>query len=81
MARKLKIEKDPENEVPVVVFEQAIVDLERGFKKLMEGNLTKRAIVLLVQDAAGTGYVSKVQVEAVLKAASSLASIYLVKKK
>lgn len=76
---KLKIEKDPKNEIPTKVLEQAIVDLAAGFKRMNSSRLSKRAIVLLIQDSCGTSYVTKKQVEAVLDSAADLDRRYLKK--
>lgn len=77
MAKKITIKKDPENEIPVEIFEQAIVDISTGFSKFENSRLTKRAIILLVQDAAGSQRVSRQQVQDVLEAAAALAKTYL----
>ncbi len=77
--KALKVVKDPENVIPVEVFEQAIVDLAKGFKKLNSSRLSKRAVVLLVQDSVGAPFVNRSQVEAILDAAADLDRKYLKK--
>ena len=77
MARPMRIKKNPEKPVPVDVMEQAIVEIAARFKKLNASRLSRRAIVLLVQDAAGAGLVSRSAVEAVLDAAQNLDKYYL----
>lgn len=75
--KSVKIVKDSENEIPVEILEQAIIDIAQGFKKLNASRLSERAIVLLVQDAVGATFATKGQVGAILKAAASLDKTYL----
>jgi hypothetical protein len=75
--KKVVITKDKEDEVPVEVLERAILDIAAGARILLNSRLTERAIILLVQDAAGPTYVSKGQVKEVLKAASQLKDHYI----
>jgi hypothetical protein len=70
--KKLKIEKDPENEIPVQILEQAILDISSGLRKIRSGRLNDRAIILLVQYSVGTAVVTQAQVKAVLDAATNL---------
>jgi len=72
MARKLEVVKDPEQDIPVQVLERAIVEIANSFKKLLASRLKTRAIVLLIQDAAGPVNVTRGQVEAVIFAAADL---------
>lgn len=78
--KKVKILKDEENEIPAEIFEQAIIDLAKGFKALTDSRLSKRAIVLLVRDAAGPSKVTASQVAWVLDAAAELERTYIKKR-
>lgn len=53
MTRKIEIEKDPLNEIPVKVFEQAVLDVANAMKKLSESRLNRNAILALVKDSSG----------------------------
>lgn len=69
---KPKIVPDPEAPVAAEVLESAVVDVAAGVRKLMSSRFTKRAIILLIQDAAGAAAVTKSQVEAVIDAVADL---------
>jgi hypothetical protein len=76
-AKKVSIVKDKTDEIPVEIMERAIVNISEGMQRLTGSRLTKRAIVLLVQDSVGSAAVTKKQVEWVLDAAASLGKTYL----
>lgn len=57
---------------------QAIIDISRGIHALLDGKLKKRAIVLLIQEAAGgRGAISQEQVSKILDAIAALDKTFL----
>ncbi|HEX9573977.1 MAG TPA: hypothetical protein VF994_07765 [Myxococcales bacterium] len=67
--KKFTVLEDPE--IPTEILAQAIVDVASAAKKLLNGPLTRNAVIILVH-AAAHGRVGKREVEVVLDAASSL---------
>jgi len=58
---------------------QAIIDMSKGIHALLDGKLSKRAIVILIQDSMGGRYaMSREQVEKVLNAIATLDKTFLV---
>lgn len=55
---------------------QAIIDISAGISKLLNGKLKKRAIILLIQDAASVR-ISQDQIAKVLDAIASLDKTFL----
>ena len=51
--KKIQIEKDPLNEIPIKIFEQAIVDVAEAMKKLSQSRLGRNAILALIKDSSG----------------------------
>ena len=51
--KKIQIEKDEENEIPVKVFEQAIIDISKAMKIISGSRLKRNAIAALIKDASG----------------------------
>lgn len=76
-AKKLVITKDKEDPIPVEIMERAIVDVAAGFKRMAASKLSKKAIILLVQDSVGSTRITKRQVGEVLDAAANLDRDYL----
>lgn len=76
MARATKVVQDPGDEVPREVLAKAVVEVADAAKRLLNGPLTKRAVIVLVQDAC-KGQVSRAVVEVVLDAASDLKRLYV----
>ncbi len=65
-------------EVPIAILAQSIVDISRGMKGLLTGPLNERALLLLIQDAAGgKSHVSLQVVKSVLGAVSDLERLYV----
>lgn len=48
--KKVVIKQSPEKEVPVEVMAQAVVDLSRAAKRLLNGPLKRDAIIVLIKD-------------------------------
>lgn len=56
---------------------QAIIDLAEGVRAMLNGRVNKRALVLLIQAAAGTRTVTQEQVEQVINTIAKLDKTYL----
>ena len=63
-------------EVPVKVLAQAILDISAAMKKLLDGPLNRRALVLLIQDASGC---SKRDISMVIDSIHALDQLYVKK--
>lgn len=68
------VKQNPNNEVPVEVLADAIVEVSRAARQLLASRLTKRAIVLLLHESSGVG---KRDIQYVLDHAANLAAVYL----
>jgi len=68
----------PEESVSGEILSQAIVDVASAGKKLLDGPLTKRAIIVLLQDAIPHN-ISLYQIESVLEAAANLEKTFVKK--
>jgi hypothetical protein len=65
-------------EVPTAVLAQSILDISRGMKMLVAGPLNERALLLLIQDAAGgKSHVSLQIIKSVLGAVGDLERLYV----
>lgn len=76
---KLIVKQDPEKPVPHEILAQQIGAMADGFVKLTKGGLSRRAIVVLIQDACPQGDVSKKQINQVLDALRDLRTLYIEK--
>lgn len=64
-------------EVPAAIIAQSIVDISKGMKNLLSGPLSERALLVLIQDAAGgKSTVSLQTIRTVLAGISSLERLY-----
>lgn len=75
MPKKIEV-VDPENEVPQEVLAKAIVQASEAAQKLLAGPLTRRAIVVLIQDACPAN-IPRTTIELVLNAAADLRRRYV----
>lgn len=74
---KVTIKKDEKNPEPMEIIAGAIIQVSRGFKKINEGPLNQRVVVLLIKDITG---LSIADIERVLNAAASLERKYIKQK-
>lgn len=79
MAKKPLVVKQVEDaEIPAAVLAQSVVDISRGMKILVGGPLSERALLLLIQDAAGgKSTVSLQDIKAVLSGIGDLERLYV----
>jgi hypothetical protein len=75
----IKIKKDEENSESVELLAQSIVQVAEGFQKVLSSPLTKRALIVLLQDGIGTSKITKSQIELVLDGLPRLKGWYLKK--
>lgn len=52
--KKIKVIQDPTKEVPTEVLAGAIKDISAGIRKLRNGSLNEKALLLLIQHSAPT---------------------------
>lgn len=76
--KKVTIIADPEEDLEILA--ESIVQVAGAFKKFNDSRLSRRAIILLIQDRIGSTRINKGQIEAVLDAATELKSAYIKKK-
>lgn len=62
----IKITKSEENPETVELLAKSVVQVAEASKKLLNSGLTKRAIIVLLQDGIGTSKINKTQIELVL---------------
>lgn len=79
MAKQVKVENDVG--IPLSILASEILHLSQGMKTIEEGKLSKRAIILLLQDAIGTTKITRLQIELVLDYLPRLKEIYLRKER
>lgn len=65
--------------VPASLLASEILALSEGVRRLESTRLTRRALILLIQDMIGPGRIKKEQISAVLDALPDLATHYLKK--
>lgn len=70
-------EKNPDS---VQLIADAILKVSEAFEQLENSRLTRRAIVLLLQDSIGVARISRTEIESVLDYAPKLKDLYLKKK-
>ena len=78
-AKKVVILADPEEDLEILA--ESISQVALAARKIKASRLTRRAVVLLIQDRIGSGRINKGQIEAVLDAAAELKSAYIKKTK
>ncbi len=76
--KKAVIIADPEEDLEILA--ESIIQVAGAFKKFENSRLTKRAIILLIQDRVGATRINRWQIEAVLEAAAELKSAYIKKR-
>ena len=81
VVQTIRIKTDEENPVDVELIAEAIIQVAESFEKINDSQLSRRAIVLLLQDMIGVGRIGKQQIELVLDNAARLKEYYIKKKK
>jgi len=75
--RKLKVEKNPEDNIPFEVMERSLVQISESMSKINKTRISKKMIVALIQDDTKLG---KGIIETVLNSFETLEAQYLKKK-
>lgn len=75
--RKVKIEKNPEDNIPFEVMERSLVQISDSLSKINKTRISRKMIVALIQDDTKIG---KGIIETVLNSFESLETQYLKKK-
>jgi hypothetical protein len=84
--KKVIVKQDEQKPVPVEVLAASIREIAQGVKKLREGPLNDKALVLLIQHntrgcgSYGSGKASTNDIRAVLESMETLEAAYLKKK-
>ena len=77
--KKITIIANPEENLEILA--ESIIQVAGAFQEFNDSRLTKRAIILLIQDRIGSTRINRSQIEAVLGAAAELKSAYIKKSK
>ncbi len=72
--KKVNVKQDEENQIPVDIMAQAIVDIGAAMKKISASKLSRKAIVVLIQHDVKLGIGT---IEAVLDSLDALSRTYL----
>lgn len=78
-AQNIKVIKNEEKPETPEVLAQAIIDIADGFNAMLNSRLTRRALVVLLQDMIGAGKVSRTDINLVLDNLPKLKSYYVKK--
>jgi hypothetical protein len=81
--KKIKIVQEEGNEVPVEIIAKHIISISEGIKKLLNGPLNEKALLLLIQNAAPStsyGKIGITEIRSVIEGISSLEKTYIRKK-
>ena len=73
----IKIKKSEENPETAELLAQSIVQVAKASEKLLNSGLTKRAIIVLLQDGIGVSKISKGQIDLVLSNLPRLKAWYV----
>lgn len=76
---RIKIKKDDENPEATELLAKSIIQIAEGIEKINKGRLTRRAIVVLLQDMVGSSKLSKIQINLVLDNLPRLKAWYIKK--
>lgn len=86
MKKNIKIIQDEEKPIAIEVLAKEIVAMSQGIKKLRQGRLNDKCLVLLIQNASpnvgghyGNGKISTKEIKAVLEGIESLETEFLKK--
>lgn len=74
---RIRIVKDAEVPETVELLAKSIVQVSDAAKKILDGGLTERALVVLMQDMIGPSNISKGQIKLVLENLPRLRSWYV----
>lgn len=73
----VKIKKTEGNEESVELLAKSIVQVAEGFQKVLSSPLSRRALLVLLQDGIGNAKITKRQIQLVLDALTRLKAWYI----
>lgn len=76
-AKTITVKVDEENPPSVEILAQAIIDVSDAFEKINNSRLSRKAIVLLIQDAIGRDRITQAAIADVLDNAARLKTLYI----
>ncbi len=82
--KTIQVKRDEKTPIPVEVLAQSIANISTGVKKILDGPLNRKAVILLIQYAAPTHRGQKLaarEIEAVLDGIQDLERTFLKPKK
>ena len=77
--KNIRIKKNDENPESAELLAQSIIQVADGFNKVLNTPLSRRAVVVLLQDGIGATKITKGQIELVLDALPRLKGWYIKK--
>jgi len=73
----IKIKKNEEQPESAELLAKSIIQVAEGFQKVLNTPLSRRALVILLQDGIGAANITKVQIRLVLEALPRLKAWYI----
>lgn len=77
MAKNIKIKKDEETPESVELLAKSIIQVAEGFEQVKNSPLSRRALIVLLQDGIGVSKITKSQIALVLEALPRLKAWYI----
>lgn len=74
--KQITVKVNEQNPEPLDILSKSIIDVSDGFDKINKSKLTRKAIVLLLQNAIGTTRITQQNINDVLDYAPKLKGIY-----
>lgn len=74
--KQITVKVNEENPEPLDILAKSIIDVSEGFERINKSKLTRKAIVILLQNAIGSSRISQTNINDVLDYAPKLKSIY-----
>jgi hypothetical protein len=74
--KQITVKVNEQNPEPLDILAKSIIDVLEGFEQINKSKLTRKAIVLLLQNAIGSSRISQQNINDVLDYAPSLKRIY-----
>lgn len=79
MSKNIHIKKSEENPESVELLAQSIIQVAEGFQKVLNSQLSEKALVVLLQEGIGQAKITKVQIRLVLESLPRLKAWYIKK--
>lgn len=75
-SKTITVKVNEENPEPLDILAKAIIDVSEGFERINNSKLTRKAIVLLLQNSIGAGRITQQQIHDVLDYVPKLKNLY-----